>query len=42
MKIDRFEDLECWKEARKLTRMVYDVADLTDQADKTGFISCAE
>lgn len=26
MKIDRFEDLECWKEARKLTRMVYEVA----------------
>jgi four helix bundle protein len=23
MKIDRFEDLECWKEARKLVRMVY-------------------
>jgi four helix bundle protein len=23
MKIDRFEDLECWKEARKLVKMVY-------------------
>ena len=23
MKIDRFEDLECWKEARKLVNMVY-------------------
>jgi four helix bundle protein len=25
VKIDRFEDLECWKEARKLVRMVYAV-----------------
>ncbi len=25
MKITRFEDLECWQEARKLTKMVYDV-----------------
>lgn len=24
MKIKRFEDLECWKEARKLVAMVYD------------------
>jgi len=24
MKIQRFEDLECWKEARKLVRMVYE------------------
>ena len=24
MKIPRFEDLECWKEARKLVKMVYD------------------
>ena len=24
MKITRFEDLECWKEARKLANMVYD------------------
>jgi len=24
MKIDRFEDLEVWKEARKLSKMVYD------------------
>jgi len=24
MKIKRFEDLECWKEARKLVNMVYD------------------
>ena len=24
MKIKRFEDLECWKEARKLVNMVYE------------------
>ena len=24
MKLTRFEDLECWKEARKLVNMVYD------------------
>lgn len=24
MKIQRFEDLECWKEARKLANMVYE------------------
>ncbi|MGR3176161.1 MAG: four helix bundle protein [Candidatus Scalindua sp.] len=24
MKINRFEDLECWKEARKLVNMVYE------------------
>jgi four helix bundle protein len=24
MRITRFEDLECWKEARKLVKMVYD------------------
>ena len=24
-KLTRFEDLECWQEARKLTRLVYDV-----------------
>ena len=24
MKITRFEDLECWQEARLLTKMVYD------------------
>ncbi|HIE06132.1 MAG TPA: four helix bundle protein [bacterium (Candidatus Stahlbacteria)] len=23
MKIERFEDLECWKEARKLVKMIY-------------------
>lgn len=26
MKINRFEDLECWQEARKLMKMVYEVA----------------
>ena len=25
MKLTRFEDLECWKEARQLTRLVYEV-----------------
>lgn len=24
MKINKFEDLECWKEARVLTRVIYD------------------
>jgi four helix bundle protein len=24
MKVTRFEDLECWKEARQLTRLVYE------------------
>jgi hypothetical protein len=24
MKLTRFEDLDCWKEARKLTRQVYE------------------
>ena len=24
MKLTRFEDLDCWKEARQLTRQVYD------------------
>ncbi len=23
MKIERFEDLNCWKEARKLLKMIY-------------------
>ncbi len=26
MKIKRFEDLECWQEARRLTRTIYDYA----------------
>jgi len=26
MKINRFEELECWKEARKLVKLVYGVA----------------
>jgi hypothetical protein len=25
MKITRFEDLECWQEARKLVKMVYNI-----------------
>jgi len=28
MKINKFEDLECWKEARKLVNMVYDAIKL--------------
>ena len=28
MKIRRFEDLECWKEARKLVSMVYEAVKL--------------
>ena len=27
MKLSRFEDLDCWKEARQLTRQVYEVID---------------
>ena len=27
MKLTHFEDLECWKEARKLVRMVYDAVE---------------
>ena len=27
MKLTRFEDLECWQEARKLVNMVYDAID---------------
>jgi four helix bundle protein len=27
MKLTRFEDLECWQEARKLVRMVYDAVE---------------
>ncbi len=25
MKLTRFEDLECWQEARELTRLVYQI-----------------
>ena len=28
MKIERFEDLEAWQQARKLTTMVYDVVEI--------------
>ena len=29
MKIRRFEELECWKEARNLVNMVYEAVKLT-------------
>jgi four helix bundle protein len=29
MKITRFEELECWKEAKKLVKMVYELVDGT-------------
>jgi four helix bundle protein len=31
MRIKRFEDLECWKEARKLVNMIYDVINKSDK-----------
>jgi hypothetical protein len=31
MKITRFEDLECWKEARKLVKMTYDAIKANNQ-----------
>ena len=34
MKITRFEDLECWKEARQLTRLVYEAAGQSSQWQK--------
>jgi four helix bundle protein len=30
MKIKRFEELECWKEARELNRMIYSLAQRTE------------
>jgi four helix bundle protein len=27
MRIERFEDIEAWKEARKLVNMIYDMSD---------------
>ncbi len=30
MKIKSFEDLECWKEARALTRTIYDYTKRSD------------
>jgi len=27
MKIERFEDLDCWKQARVLTNLAYDLCD---------------
>ena len=29
MKLTRFEDLDCWKEARQLTRQVYEAIEQT-------------
>ncbi len=34
MKIRRFEDLECWKEARKLVNMVYEAVKLNGNFQK--------
>ncbi len=34
MKITRFEDLECWKEARKLVNMVYDAINSSPEFHK--------
>lgn len=31
MKIERFEDLECWKEARILVNMVYEAINLSER-----------
>jgi hypothetical protein len=27
MRIERFEDIDAWKEARKLVNMIYDISD---------------
>ena len=34
MKITRFEDLECWKEARNLVRIVYDAVNKNNSFQK--------
>ena len=34
MKIERFEDLEAWKEARKLVKMVYEVINNSEKFKK--------
>jgi four helix bundle protein len=34
MKIERFEDLECWKEARKLVNMVYKAINSSEKFKK--------
>ena len=34
MKIERFEDIEAWQEARKLVKMVYDIINNNDQFKK--------
>ena len=30
MRIERFEDIEAWKEARKLVNVIYDISDNGD------------
>ena len=34
MKINRFEELDCWKEARKLVKLVYDVVNSNEYIKK--------
>ena len=34
MKLSRFEDLDCWKEARQLTRQIYDAIGLNQTWQK--------
>jgi len=34
MKIEKFEDLECWKEARKLVNIVYKAINLSEKFKK--------
>jgi len=34
MKIKSFEDLECWKEARALTRTIYDYTKHSDPSNQ--------
>ena len=34
MTINKFEDLECWQETRKLTRMVYSLVDASSFRDR--------
>jgi len=34
MKLTRFEDLDCWKEARQLTRQVYEAIGQSSRGQK--------
>ncbi len=34
MKLDRFEELECWQEARKLVNMIYDAIKISKALQK--------